>query len=100
MTPGPDSLCRGCFDKECFAKQPKGVTGLSESELKEIDDWVAFYDKVCEHVTCLIWNNTFDTCLCRLTSTWASCPIGTSEQCPCSRVLGAAASSYCAIILL
>jgi predicted heme/steroid binding protein len=44
------SFLTGCFDKDCFAKQPKGVAGLSESELKEIDDWIAFYDKTYEYV--------------------------------------------------
>jgi hypothetical protein len=36
----------GCFNDECFAKQPKGLEGLSANDIQTLKDWVAFYDSV------------------------------------------------------
>jgi len=39
------SFLTGCFNDECFKKQPRGLVGLNEKEIKEVDDWVKTYDE-------------------------------------------------------
>jgi predicted heme/steroid binding protein len=44
------SFITGCFNDECFAKQPKGLEGLSAKEIQTLKDWVAFYDTTYTYV--------------------------------------------------